>query len=249
METPQVVLERRARRPARERASTLKRLVVAWSFGVCGLAVVALQTSVPVESLLLDASVVGGGHWYSGLVTSLGVFGWTVAAVSLLGGAHISRLCGRRGAAGALGSFGVIVLVLLFDDLLLLHSSVVPRVIGGPKWLLLAFEFGVVGAWAVRFRAEIVRTRWELLIAAGLSFAWSVGFDRFPLTSDRWALVVEDSGKMLGVLALATWAVSTTLDLVGSLVQAEQHHVSAAHSTSAPSSRRELHGGHQDVVA
>lgn len=249
MERNQVDDERRSRRPTGERASTLKRLVLAWLVGVSGLAVVAFQSSVPVESLLLDASAVGGGHWYSGLVTSLGVFGWTVAAVSLLGAAHASRLSGRMGAGNAFGSFGLIVLVLLFDDLFQLHSAVVPAVIGGPKTGLMAAEALAVLTWTIRYRDEILRTRWELLVAAALGFIWSLGFDRFPLTSDRWALIVEDGGKMLGVLALATWAVSTALDLIGSLIPKLEGPSEPTRSTSGPIRRREPHGGHQDVVA
>ena len=249
MERSIVVDERRTHRRAGQRASTLKRLIVAWLFGVGGLAVVAFQSSVPVESLLLDASTVGGGRWYGGLVTSLGVFGWTVAAVSLLGTAHASRLSGRTGAGDAFGSFGLIVLLLLFDDLFQLHSAVVPAVVGGPKSGLMAVEFVVVAAWTIRYRGEISRTRWEMLVAAAVGFGWSLGFDRFPLASDRWALIVEDGGKMLGVLALATWAVSTAMDLIGSLVAVDGTQREGTASTSGRIRRREPHGGHQDVVA
>ncbi len=214
--------ERRAERSALQRASTLRRLASVWLLGVGGLAMVAMQERVPVEDLFLDASVVGGGHWYAGLVTSLAVMGWTVSAVALGFAALACRISGRRNASMATGLFGLIVAVLLFDDLFLLHSAVVPKVLGGSKWFLVALEAAAVAAWAVRWRAEIIRTRWELLLAATAGFAASLVFDRFPLGADQWALLAEDGAKVLGIVALATWAVSTAADLIGSLVQADR---------------------------
>lgn len=203
---------------------------MAWSLGLSGLAAVSLQKAVPAEVLLLDASVVGGGRWYAGLVTSLTVMGWTVAAVSLGFASLASRISGRRSASMATGSIALIVAVLMLDDLFLLHSALAPTLFGGSKWALVLLEGIAAIAWSIWWRSEITRTRWELLVAASAGFAVSLAFDRFGFGHKEWTLIAEDGAKVLGVLALATWAVSTAADLIRSLVQ---HAVAAAEPTGA----------------
>lgn len=197
-------------------------MAIVWLVGFAGLATVGLQQSVPVEDLFLDAAVVGGGHWYAGLVTSLAVMGWTVAAVALGFSALACRRSGRENAARATGSIGMIVALLLFDDLFQLHTAVVPKVIGGSKWWLIILEALAILVWSVRWKTEIARTRWELLVAAAVGFGASLLFDKFPVGGEEWMLVSEDGAKVLGVVALATWAVSTAADLIGSLVQTDR---------------------------
>ena len=206
--------ERRSERSASQRASTVRRLTIVWILGLAGLAVVAMQERVPVEDLMLDASVVGGGHWYAGLVTSLAVMSWTVATVALGFAALACRVSGRVNASKATGSIAVIVAVLLFDDLFLLHSDVVPMVFGGSKWWLVCVEAVAIVGWAIRWRSEVLRTRWELLAAAAVGLGASVLFDRHAVRGEDWSLIAEDGAKVLGVLALATWAVSTAADLI-----------------------------------
>jgi hypothetical protein len=177
------------------------------------------------------------------------VFGWTVTTVSLNLAAYACRVSGRRNASRAMGSMALIVAVLLLDDLLQLHSAVVPQLVGGSKWTLILAEAFAVAVWVGRWNGEILRTRWELLVAASIGFATSLGLDRFPLSSARWSLVAEDGAKVLAVLALATWAVSTATDLIRSLAQAGTIVDNVGGSIRGRHGRRELHGSHRDVVA
>lgn len=220
--TDQGAADRRLPRPAAARASTVHRLMTIWLLGLGVLAVVAFQDRVPVEDLLLDRAVIGGGNWYSGMVTSLVVVVWTTAAVSAFGAAYSSHIANRRAATRAFASAGAIVSLLLLDDLFLLHSVVMPRLLGVPKLALMTVEAGAVVAWWTVCRAEIVRTRWELLVAALAGFAVSVVVDSL-VTPSSLSLVIEDGGKLLGALALAMWSVSAAADLVASAVRATNH--------------------------
>ena len=73
-----------------------------------------------------------------------------------------------------------------------------------------------MAVWSLVWRREILRTRWELLSATAVGFGTSLLVDRFPLTDARLSLIAEDGAKALGVLALATWSVSTATDLIRS---------------------------------
>lgn len=211
--------ERRSSPVRRERISTLIHLSIAWSSGFAIMAVVALQNAVPAESLLLDRAVIDGGRWYQGMITSLGILAWTVAAVSSAGAAFVARVANRPQAASAFSRAAIVLAVLIFDDLFLLHSTVIPRFIGVPKLTVVAIEGVAVCVWLATAKAEIARTRWELLAAAGLGLGTSVLFDVFHFVGDpRWNLLAEDGAKFLGLLALAVWAVSSARDLAASAV-------------------------------
>ena len=217
-----VDVDRRLPRPIAARTSTIHRLAGIWLVGLGILAVAAFQNRVPVEDLLLDRALVSGGKWYSGMVTSLVVVAWTTAAVSAFGAAFTSRVAGRGVAASAFASAGAIITLLMLDDLYQLHSSVVGPESGLPKQALMIVEGGAVIVWFVIHRTEIVRTRWELLVAAQVGFAVSLVVDTFT-TPSTLNLVVEDGGKLLGVFALAMWAISTAGDLIVSAVRAAHH--------------------------
>lgn len=210
--------DRRSGPQPRQRASTLLHLVVAWSFGFLLISTVALQNVVPAESLLLDRSAVSGGRWYQGMVTSLGVLAWTVAAVSCAGTAFVAGLA-RRGRVRRVFRFAALLLVvLLLDDLFLLHSDVVAKYLGAPKLALVGLEALGTLVWVATGVDEIRRTRWELLVAAGAGFGISVVVDAVAVVSDpRLRLILEDGAKFLGVLALAAWSVTTAADIIRSV--------------------------------
>lgn len=213
--------ERRAGRSASQRASSLRRLTIVWALGFMVLTIVALQERVPVEDLFLDASVVGGGHWYAGLVTSVGVVIWTVAATSAFGAAYVSWLVRRAGASVAMTVGGGIISLLMLDDLFQLHTAVVPVFTGLPKIALIAAEGLAVVGWLILCRREVLRTRWELLGAAGVGFATSLAVDQGIDLGRTGALLIEDGAKLLGVLALAAWSVSTATDLARSAIRSK----------------------------
>jgi hypothetical protein len=76
----------------------------------------------------------------------------------------------------------------------------------------------IVLAWVFVFRAEILRTRFVVLLAAGGALAFSIAADALGLwSSPRVALLVEDGAKLLGVMAWATYFVVTTHDIARSL--------------------------------
>ena len=212
--------ERRSDRHRSQRVSTLRRLVTVWVLGLAGMATVGLQERGPVEDLLLDPSVVGRGLWYGGLVTSIGIMIWTVAAGASFGAAYISWLVGRSAAATTMAAASGITALLLLDDVFLLHSNVVPGMTGLPKVTLVLVEGVLVVAWWSKFSREIVRMRWELLLAAGVGFATSVAVDQLADGEGVGPLLVEDGAKLLGILALAAWSVSTAGDLAFSIVRA-----------------------------
>lgn len=193
-------------------------LVVVWLAGSLVLWAVVRQDGIPYADLVLDPAQYGRRPWYTGLVSNLGVLGWTTATVASAVGAGAAQRGGRPGAAQYLRAGASLSGLLLLDDLFQLHI-VVPRALGQPKMLFYVC-YAVLGAWwAFGEARELLRTRWPLLIAAVGALALSVAVDVLGGGGEQ-ALILEDSAKFLGILAWALYFWLTTSDIVGSLASA-----------------------------
>ncbi len=213
--------ERRTRRTGLSRLRPLLPLAVVWSAGFAVLIGLALQRQVPYDELLLDPNNVAGVPWYTGLVSNLGILGWTTATATGFFGAWIAHYGGRGAAGRMLLEGAVLSSLLLFDDLLQLHVIVEP-LFGVPKVVVYGLYATVALHWALTQHRELRRTPIALLVAAGAAFAVSVGLDQVPgltplLGSDR-QLLAEDAAKFLGVLAWAEFFVLTSGAIVTSIV-------------------------------
>ena len=195
-------------------------LVVMWALAGLVLLVAGLQTTVPLRLLLLDTSALGGLPWYAGLLSNIGILAWTVSAASAGGGAWVAAQTDRPSAARFLGVGALVASVLLLDDLLLLHSSFMPRVLGIPKPLAMLLIISPALAWLALFAGEITRTRWTVLVGALSAFMVSVGADQVLHPTGSTALLFEDGAKFLGVLGWSLYFVLTTRDIVRSTITA-----------------------------
>lgn len=198
-------------------ARAVAPLVIVWAAGLAVLAAAIGQDVVEHEELLLDPVTVGGLPWYTGLVSQLGVVCWAIAATVAGCGGFVASLVARRGAARFLISGGALGVLLLLDDLFQLHAVLLPRWLGIPKQAIVAGYGVAAAAWIIANRAELLRTRLHLLAASALAFGTSVGADVVGTGHGTW-LVVEDGGKLLGVLAWAGYFIATSADIVRSAV-------------------------------
>ena len=191
-------------------------LAATWTAASILLTALTLQRGVPYEDLLLDPAAANGWPWYTGLVSNLGILGWTTAAVSAGGGAWISRLAGRAGAERMCREGALLGLLLGLDDLLQLHI-VVAQQLDLPKIVAPATYGALTLAWVHGNRTEIVRTRTVLLGCVGAMLAASVAIDGVGTSSA--ALLAEDSTKFLGIVAWAVYHVVTAGDIARSVVR------------------------------
>jgi len=141
---------------------------------------------------------------YYGAMSHLGVVVWAfAAAVSLFGAACLLALRDRSTVVLALSVAGAISLVLVFDDLLMLHETVLPK-LGVPQNLVLALYAALGGSYAL--------LQWRTLLSfSGLFLALSLAMFGGSLELDvAWegggdrVRVAEDVFKFVGITA---WAV------------------------------------------
>ena len=212
--------ERRAGVPISEQARLLLPLAIAWFCGAIALGLLGGQRSIPLEQLMLDPAYLAGAPWYAGVVSSLGILAWCTGCIMSGFGAWVASQTGRPSAARFLAGGAAVGAVLLLDDLLQLHSGVLPDLLGGGKVVALALVTGPAAVWVVVFRHEVRRTRWLMLVAAGAAFVLSVAVHVVVDPSGSWGLLAEDGGKFLGVIAWATYFATTAVDITRSTITA-----------------------------
>ncbi len=208
--------ERRSEQTWRTALRPIAPLAALWLAGACLLGLLIGKSSIPSEQLLLDPAHLQSRPWYLGLVSNLGVLGWTTATVAAAGGGWISRAGGRRGAADMLRAGALLSGLLLLDDLFQLHI-VVADVVGTSKMAFYATYAVLAGAWIITNIAELHRARWPLLVAAIAALSTSAVTDQLMSGAGR-GLIAEDSAKFLGILAWALFFVLTTRDIADSVL-------------------------------
>jgi hypothetical protein len=210
--------ERRRRRALGDQIPSATPLLAAWVVGASVLGVVAVQRSVSVETLFLDAAYLTGEPWYTGLLSNLGVLGWTAATVAALGGGWVAAQTGRPTASRFLRSGALVSVILLADDLLQLHADLLAFT-GLPKGIRQLLVVAPAAVWLVRYTGEIARTRWVVLAGALAGFGLSLVVDAVAARDSIAGLFAEDSAKLLGVLAWAQYMILTSVDIVRSTIR------------------------------
>jgi hypothetical protein len=189
-----------------------------WVAGGSVLAVAGTQRSVDLEQLFLDPAFLSGQPWYTGVLSDLGVLGWATATVTALWGGWVAAQTGRPSAARFLRAAAAVSVVLLADDLLQLHADLL-RFTGVPKAVRQLLIVLPAVAWMVRYAADIARTRWVILVGALAGFGLSLLVDGLTRPGSTVGLFVEDSAKLLGVMAWAQYLVLTSLDIMRSTIR------------------------------
>jgi hypothetical protein len=204
------VEDRRRPRTWSQRLAVALPLIVVWGAGTGVMVVVAAQGPERSAQLLFDPSHVAGLPWFAGLVSNLGILAWTVAVAAAGAGTWICGLGGRASARRFLLAGALVSTLFLAEDLLQLHSSVVPDLTGLPKGVVEGISALVALRWTSQYRAEIRRTHWYLLAASIGALGCSIVVDVLiaPVPGEL-AQVVEDGAKLLGVLAWSTYFVHT----------------------------------------
>lgn len=210
--------DRRRRRALRDQLPSLTPLLAMWAIGGSVLAVVGAQRSVALEQLFLDPAYLSGEPWYTGVLSDLGVLGWASATVTALWGAWVAAQTGRPTAARFLRAGALVSTVLLADDMFQLHADGL-RFIGLPKGIRQLVIVLPAVIWFVRYAADIARTRWVILLGALTGFATSLVVDGLATPGSTVGLFVEDSAKLLGVLAWTQYMVLTSLDIMRSTIR------------------------------
>jgi hypothetical protein len=189
------------------RPGTAPRSLAIWlgalaAFGA-GLALLAVA-GVELDYLTPDPTEAGDEKPWFGFFSNLGLMLWAGAAsVSGFAGYVLWRSGGGREAVSFFLATGALICLAAFDDAYRLHESVAPEKLGVPQEVGLALLVVIAVAWAIRYRAALLRSESVLLGLGIAAIGVSVMVDVLPGGYGG----IEDYAKFVGVATLFAWVV------------------------------------------
>ncbi len=210
--------ERRRGFSLRRQVRAIAPLAFLWLAGLAILVAAQAQTAAPLRELFLDPAFITGAPWYTGALSNLGIFVWTLGVAFAAAGAWVARRTGRDDAARFLAVGTVATLIMVLDDIFAIHSSVLNDVVWLPR---AAAQFLIVAPtifWVLRYLDDLRRTRFFILFAGLACFVGSVLIDQTGFLRGDTALLVEDGFKFLGILAWCQYFVLTARDIAASAI-------------------------------
>jgi hypothetical protein len=160
----------------------------------------AFFSHIPLSSLTRDMASIAHVHPLIGVVSNVGVLLWCATTVICLFSSTLLRQQGLRAEARFLLWAGLMTLVLLVDDLFMIHEYIAPvHFHVNEKVVLASYALGA-GAYLLSQRHLILAANYQLLAAAMVLFTASMAVDIADVGG--WLRLGEDGFKILGI---ASW--------------------------------------------
>lgn len=192
-------------------------------FALIALTLASRLAGISISYLTRDPSAIMGEPFYIGLLSNLGILLWCSSAVVCLFSFVVFRGVVKHAEFATFFLFSsVLTIVLLFDDLFLIHESVFPDYLNIPeKFFYVGYVIALI-AYLVRFKKTILKTEFLLLLLAlnlfGLSIIIDLFQQTFHLLRPGLANLIEDFSKFLGILGWCTYFVRVCTQQVRSKV-------------------------------
>lgn len=173
---------------------------------------VAARADFPLPALTRDPSAIARQPWFYGFFSNLGVILWAGASGFLAIGSIVERR--RHGStpeASFLGWFAGVTLVLVLDDLYMVHEAAYPSLLPGPQEIPIALYGALFAGALLVHRRLVLATDWVLLAVATGLLGTSVLVDVAVSRPTPLAHYVEDGFKLLGILVWVYYFATCTI--------------------------------------
>lgn len=169
------------------------------------IALLSLHTGIPLEKFTQDPAAVTGVNPFTGVVSNTGILFWCISAsVCLFAFFNIVERRNNKVNDDTLFLlfFGLTTLILLLDDLFLIHESIAPVLLNISEKQIYVCYGMIVLFGIVRFKKIILQTEWIILSLSFSFFALSLAIDIFGNSLDfSKSVFLEDSFKLLGIVS------------------------------------------------
>lgn len=173
------------------------------------LATRSVHRDIPIAVFTRDPAATADIPPLSGVSSHFGVLLLTASGAICLFSWFISTFRSNPGKSSSFLFYsGCMSLILALDDLLMLHESLYPRVLGvNEKIVFLVYGLLILGG-IIRFRKEILQSEYLILLIAFCFFGISIfidlsdGFHEYSeATIWQWQIFLEDGFKLLGIVS------------------------------------------------
>jgi hypothetical protein len=155
---------------------------------------------IPLSSFTRDMASIAHVHPLLGVVSNVGILLWCATAVICLFSRSLLRQHGLYAQARFMLWAGLMTLVLLVDDLFMIHEYIAPVHFNVGEKVVLASYAVAAGAYLLSHRRLILAANYQLLAAAMVLFSASMLVD--IADGLGWWRLGEDGFKILGI---ASW--------------------------------------------
>ncbi|WP_309498079.1 hypothetical protein [Sulfurovum sp.] len=178
------------------------------------VAIVSVVFKISIPSFTRDVTAIANIHPLSGILSTLGILLWCIAASVTLFTAFIFHYWGQSKVFKFLFSSSLLSTYLMLDDAFLFHEGLASIYFGiDEKIILLALGVTVL-AYLVSFRKTILKTNYSVLLLAfgflTLSCLTDGILDPWFWSLGDWEYFIEDGAKWMGIVSWCSYYVQTS---------------------------------------
>lgn len=185
----------------------VKLLAILLIIPVIFLAVIFLiswKAEIPIGNFMKDPVTVTHSPFYTGMVSIFGVLFWFGSSIICFFTSFVIRQVNGSGGIRFFAIyFGVFTILLMLDDLLLLHEQVLPEYLGTSEKLLYGSYMLIFAIGFLQFYPIILKTNYLFLALGILFFGLSITVDLFQERIQEQLgeirVLLEDGFKFTGI--------------------------------------------------
>jgi hypothetical protein len=169
-------------------------------------ALIGIYYNIPISRFTRDPLAITGGHPFNGIISNIGIILWSSSvAFCFLSYLLLMKRKESFKVRGFIMLGGFISLVLLLDDLFMLHERIFPRYLGINEKILFPLYGMIILLYFFRYRTTIIKTEFIYLILAITLFALSFLVDGLPESILPMHHLFEDGAKFLGIISWVSY--------------------------------------------
>lgn len=184
---------------------------------LCLFALISLYYEIPIAKFTRDPLAITGGHPFLGIISNIGAILWSSAAAFCLLSISILRKKDKPAdTIRFIGLGGFISLVLLVDDLFMIHERIFPQYFGIHERLLFILYGLLIFLYFAFYIKIILNTEYLFLISALFFFGLSIIVDSIPESIIPMHHLFEDGAKFIGIASWVSYQFSVCFQEVQS---------------------------------
>ena len=166
------------------------------------VAIASYYLNIPISRFTRDPLAITDGHPFLGVVSNIGAILWSATvAICFFSYAILITYKKSHDVLSFIMFGGFISLLLLLDDLFMLHERIYPKYLGGSEKIVFLFYVSLLLLYLVKYRLIIIETDLIYLILAAFFFALSMLIDLLPESFLPWHHLFEDGPKFIGIVS------------------------------------------------
>lgn len=184
------------------------------------VAIASYYLNIPISRFTRDPLAITDGHPFLGVVSNIGAILWSATvAICFFSYAILKTNKKSHDVLGFIMVGGLISLLLLLDDLFMLHEKICPKYLSGNEKIVFIFYGSLLLLYLLKYRLNIIETDLIYLTLAVFFFGLSILVDLLlPESLLPWHHLFEDGPKFIGIVSWFGYHFTTCFKEVQSVV-------------------------------